>query len=348
MGTLSPSSFYNLAMTSNDYTDTDGNRFITSASSVYRSENPAYKAFDGIYQTQSEWHPTYGTPQWLMLQVESPVKIKSFTIWSRPANIEHPTVFTFQGSNDGLNWTDLGSFTWNDSGMGLHKNFTCEVYDSYYTYFRWYFTGVTSSPYAVVNEILFTDVEVSKSISIKYLIYDVTSSKYYNVVNSTLNELMIDILSATDFITHGNDTPPAIDVLATLNNFKILCWSSDETHTKKFKATIKGTPAPQTITTDDIDISDKSITGIEKITAEYTGSPLVACSFDNGVVWKMYNGKAWVVLSEGVTGMTMETLLNITSENWNIILDGINSFKMRFTLTTVEDTVTNIYIDYTN
>ena len=109
-----------------------------------------------------------------------------------------------------------------------------------------------------------------------------------------------------------------------------------------------GAPTPQTVITNGIDVSDKNITGIEKITAEYTGKPLIACSFDNKKTWKMYNGTEWVLLSETDTGMTMETLLAITSESWKTILTGLDSFILRFTLSSIEDTVTNIIIDFTN
>ncbi|MFQ9442488.1 MAG: hypothetical protein ACLR1A_06070 [Eubacterium ventriosum] len=113
-------------------------------------------------------------------------------------------------------------------------------------------------------------------------------------------------------------------------------------------ASVKSTPKPQTVITNDIDISDKTITGIEKVTATYTGNPLIACSFDGGTTWKLYNGVTWVVLSETETGMTMETLLAITTESWTEVIKGLDSFKMRFTLSTTDDTVTNIVINFTN
>lgn len=183
------------------------------------------------------------------------------------------------------------------------------------------------------------------SIPYKYLIKD--SNTLYTIENNELKVLEETELTANTFINYGSDFPPTYDILKVFTNPKVYCWTDSDTPSG-LRATIKGIPTPQTVITNNIDMSDKSITGIEKITAEYTGNPLIACSFDNKKTWKMYNGAEWVLLSETDTGMTMETLLAITSESWKTILTGLNSFVLRFTLTNVEDTVTNIIIDFTN
>lgn len=182
----------------------------------------------------------------------------------------------------------------------------------------------------------------------KYLIYDKVTQKYYNITDNTLSELDITELTSQNFKTYGNDEAPSGTLLTTLQQPKIYYWQDSDDNLPTLKANVLATPPQQTIITDDIDISDKTITGIEKITAEYTGDPHVACSFDDGTTWKLYNGVAWVVLSENETGMTMETLLAITTENWTQILQGLTSFKMRFTLSNKEDTITNIIINFTN
>lgn len=180
---------------------------------------------------------------------------------------------------------------------------------------------------------------------IKYLIQ--SDNTLYTIENNELKVLEETELTANTFINYGSDFPPTYDILKVFTNPKVYCWTDSDTPSE-LRATIKGIPTPQTVITNNIDMSDKSITGIEKITAEYTGNPLIACSFDNKKTWKMYNGTEWVLLSETDTGMTMETLLAITSESWKTILTGLNSFVLRFTLTNVEDTVTNIIIDFTN
>nr|DAH30409.1 MAG TPA: hypothetical protein [Bacteriophage sp.] len=189
------------------------------------------------------------------------------------------------------------------------------------------------------------NVTIPITISIKYLIQ--SDNILYTIENNELKALEVTELTSETFKTYGSDTAPTFDILNVFTNPKVYCWT-DDTQSHALTASVKATPKPQTVITNDIDLSDPSITGIEKVTAEYTGDPHVACSFDGGTTWKLYNGSAWVVLSETETGMTMETLLAITTENWSTVIEGLDSFKMRFTLATTDDTVTNIVINFTN
>lgn len=188
-------------------------------------------------------------------------------------------------------------------------------------------------------------VPITITISIKYLIQ--SDNTLYTIENNELKALEVTELTSETFKTYGSDTAPTFDILNAFTKPKIYCWT-DDTQQHALTASVKATPKPQTVITNDIDLSDPSITGIEKVTAEYTGDPHVACSFDGGTTWKLYNGVAWVVLSEAETGMTLETLLAITTENWTTVIEGLNSFRMRFTLTATDDTVTNIVINFTN
>lgn len=105
---------------------------------------------------------------------------------------------------------------------------------------------------------------------------------------------------------------------------------------------------PQPIITNDIDLSNQTITGIESVTVACEGTPTFSLSFDGGTTWKMHNKKAWVQLSEGTTGMQKETLEAITSEQWQEEISGIASMMLKFTLNTSADTLTSIVIDFTN
>lgn len=158
LDTTYTSAIKNLAMTSNDYTDSDGYRFIASASSVYNNLQP-YLAFNGTPGGNTEcWHPNSGTPQWLQLQFPQKIIIEGFTIYNRTSNVEHPTAFTVQGSDDGANWTDLIQVSWTETGSNLHKDVVVPSTANGFYYYRWYITGVTSSPYGVISEIDFTNI----------------------------------------------------------------------------------------------------------------------------------------------------------------------------------------------
>jgi len=187
--------------------------------------------------------------------------------------------------------------------------------------------------------------DIKMPFAVKYLIQ--SDNILYTMENNELKALEVTELTSETFKTYGSDIAPTFDILNVFIKPKIYCWT-DDTQQHALTASVKATPKPQTVITNDIDLSDPSITGIEKVTADYTGNPTIACSFDNGTTWKLYNGVDWVVLSETETGMTMETLLAITTENWTQILQGLTSFKMRFTLSNKDDTVTNIIINFTN
>ncbi len=100
------------------------------------------------------------------------------------------------------------------------------------------------------------------------------------------------------------------------------------------------------------DISDTSITGIEKVTATGTGSPLYAVSFGADPTWHTHNGAAWQALSDNVSGMTADSLSRISVTQWNekLFINGekIDCVRIRFVMQAEGDGVTSIFIDYTN
>ena len=204
--------------------------------------------------------------------------------------------------------------------------------------------------YTQAAQLLFelANVQIATSYEKKYLIFDTETEKYYNIFNEELNELDITELTSNSFITYGNDDIPSGTLLMTLQKPKILYWQNSDEDLPTLTANVTATPNPQSVITEKIDLTDSSITGIEKITAEYEGDPHIACSFDSGTTWKSYSNNQWVVLSEGDTGMTMTTFLAITADEWNTVTSGLDGFMIRFSLSDVNDVLTNIKIDFTN
>ena len=148
-----------LAMTDDTWTDSNGNAYEASASSVYASATQckAYMPFNGTdsYGIWDCWHPELGAPQWLMLKLPNPKKINGFTILSREGYTESPKKFIFQGSNDGKTFEDI--FTSDSLFSTIASGYTgssCQVMfpnNNAYLYYRWYMSEVNK--YGVISKI---------------------------------------------------------------------------------------------------------------------------------------------------------------------------------------------------
>lgn len=346
---INPENFYNLAMTANDYTDSDGNRFIVSASTQgdYDGDRSPFHAFDGDYLHRSEWHPLQGVPQWLKMQVEQPVKVLGFRIYSRPDYVEQPTAFKLQGSNDGETWTDLESFTWTETSTSSVPNFKdCLVPDNgqFYTYFRWYFTDAVSySMYTVVNEITFTNVVIYSPSALKHLFE--SNDKFYTIVDGAFSELTdVTELTASVFETYGVDSIPAETLLLTLDDVIIHMWTNTDEEISK-KATMEAVPYPQTLISPNYDMSHPSILGIESAEAVASEDVTIAVSFDDGETWKMYDGSQWITLNVETAGMSATTLNAISTESWNSVAT-TGTYKFRITIPDETESFTSLVVDY--
>lgn len=181
----------------------------------------------------------------------------------------------------------------------------------------------------------------------KYLLYEEVSGQYYNVADETLQPLEINELTAEAFLAYGNDTIPPENLLLTLDKFKLYCWTND-TEAPVLSAVVEAAPKPQTVVTNEIDLTDETITGIEAVTVIHEGKPLFALSFDGGNTWQMHNGTAWVVLSDEESGMSVVTMEAVTTEQWQEVISNSQSFMMRFILSSMEDSVTSVTVDFTN
>ena len=181
----------------------------------------------------------------------------------------------------------------------------------------------------------------------KYLIYDDSTQKYYNVVDNALNELSITSVTANDFLTYGNDEPPASELIITLQKPNILYWQ-DSGDLPILTAQVTATPQPQIIISDKIQLIDKSITGIESALVTCEGDLIVAVSFDDKQTWKAWNGEQWATLSDDNTGMNKETLEAITFEQWNELYTGATGFYVRVSLLDATQSVEKIVFDFSN
>ena len=169
----------------------------------------------------------------------------------------------------------------------------------------------------------------------------------YTISDNVLKEVEgVVNITTQSFIDFGTTDKPTSDMLLALDNPTVLAWNADEI--ASLSVTVTATPFEQSVVTDEIDLSNSTITGIERVTVECTGTPFFSLSFDSGTTWKMHDGTSWVILTSNGSGMQAETLEAITPEQWKEEIVGITSMLLRFVLAKVEDTVNSLVIDFTN
>lgn len=107
------------------------------ASSTYSSYYPS-NAFDG--STSSMWYTRTSGEQWIQVSTVRPIRLGGFR-WYLGSNYR-PKDFKVQGSDDGVNWTDLFTGT-SDDTQGW-KEYYWQYADAY-LYHRWTITTRFSS-----------------------------------------------------------------------------------------------------------------------------------------------------------------------------------------------------------
>lgn len=150
----------------------------------------------------------------------------------------------------------------------------------------------------------------------RYLITDATKA-LYTVSNGALSKLTDTDLTAEIFETNGVQEIPDGALLLSLKDPTILYWHDSNNRFPPFQASYTGIPKPQVIYSENIDMSDASILGIEKVTADCDDATLLAVSFDAGKTWWTYTGTEWAQLSEEKSGMSKAALEAISTDAWS-------------------------------
>ena len=201
------------------------------------------------------------------------------------------------------------------------------------------FTTVTNSGSDLIAIVECVQLVTKK---LKYLIRN--NDIVYTIQNNSLVEVVGD-LNAQLFIDNGVDDIPSGTLLMTLSKPELLCWEDTEKDLPKLTATVTATPVGQYITKV-IDMSNASISGINNVTVECTGTPWFSCSFDGGITWMEYSGGTWIEVE--LYGMAKETLISITSDEWYLATSGIDRFIMRVLLRSSSDSLTNLSVNFLN
>ena len=179
----------------------------------------------------------------------------------------------------------------------------------------------------------------------KFLIQN--EDKYYTVADALLVEVSVTELNAQAFQDYGFDDIPDGALLMTLSAPEVLCWTDAET-LPTLTATVQGIPQPQVIVSEEINLMDGSIKGIESVAIDCKGEPVFALSFDKKATWIMHNGTEWVAVSDELSGMTKTEFEAITTEQWQAQYEASSEMYIRCTLLDETQSVTTVSIGFVN
>lgn len=180
----------------------------------------------------------------------------------------------------------------------------------------------------------------------RYLITD-ASGDIYTVEDEALLKIAETELTAEVFETYGVQDIPDGNLLLTLTDPTILYWHDSENRFPPFTASYTGVPKPQVIYSENIDMSDASILGVEKVTVDADDAALFGVSFDGGDTYWTYVNGSWAQLSEEKSGMTKAALEAISTDAWSEkAITG--QLKYRIVISGADGYVKTITTDYLN
>lgn len=180
----------------------------------------------------------------------------------------------------------------------------------------------------------------------RYLFRD-DAGVLYTIKDDTLTALEETELTASVFETYGIPDLPDGNLLIGLTNPSILYWHDSDNRFPNMKIRYKGIPKPQVIYSENIDMSNYTILGIEKVTCDCDEKCLFAVSFDNGENWFGYVNNSWVKFTEETSGMSKAAIEAISSDAWaEKATTGM--LKYRFVLSGADGFIKSVVTDYLN
>lgn len=169
----------------------------------------------------------------------------------------------------------------------------------------------------------------------------------YTIIEDVLTPLEVEELTAEVFETYGLPDLPDGNALLRLNNPSILYWHDSYNRFPDMKLKYKGLPKPQVIYSENVDMSDDSILGIEKVICDCDEKCLFAVSFDAGETWLGYVNNSWVKFTDETSGMSKAAIEAISSDAWaEKATTGM--IKYRFVLSGADGFITNVITDFLN
>jgi hypothetical protein len=193
------------------------------------------------------------------------------------------------------------------------------------------------------------DYDIIKLGKIHYLAQD-TNNVFYTVNDNALVPLEITNLTSEVFKEYGFTFFEEYSSIFTIQNLKLYSWSDYNPEPPK-NIYVHAIPYNQVIYSDNLYRPQVgtyvTVLGIESVTIEYEGSPLIAVSFDDGETWRAFKNKQWVHLEQENSGNTPAEIISISTPEWNEQFDVSRQIRFRFTLTE-GDSITNLTVHYIN
>lgn len=196
--------------------------------------------------------------------------------------------------------------------------------------------------YQVANEM----INLLPPFDRKYLVR--SDDIYYTIQDGGLQQLNDAVLDANLFQTYGFDESPAWDDISGLVDPEVLYWYDSADQQPSLSADMVAMPLFQSLITNKIDLTHETILGIERATATCEGELMMAVSFDDKQTWKAWSGDSWITVSDEFSGMSKSSLESITVDQWNELFSGADGFYIRLSFVDVNQSVSNVYIDFAN
>lgn len=174
--------------------------FVVSASSVYNTTYPAWKAFNGTNSGETDsWISLNTVTGWLQINYGSQKRVNKVSITSRnvasTSVSSSPKDFNILGSNDGINFTMLGQFK-NEVNWGINETRDFRfINNNYYQYYKIDILSNNGLPAVSIGELIFS---------------------YESIISQIPNS------SVQNFIKYGVDSPIKNLEIIQLNNNYIL------------------------------------------------------------------------------------------------------------------------------
>ena len=227
---------------------------------------------------------------------------------------------------------DIPTSYYNGTFSFADVSYNAPTTDARYTTFYAQADGTYRTEYAPIS---FSSPYVTK-----YLVRN--NGTIYTVADGSLVEVS-GTLNASLFQTSGVDDIPTGELLMTLSEPEVLCWTNAE-ELPTLTATVQGIPTgSHGVTSDDIPVGHSSIYGITSVDVIASDGATFLLSFDGGM-WMTYNNGEWIASD---VGMTSSEFIAVPENVWTDVVSSVQNMRLKAVLSGAE-TVTEVRFSFNN